>query len=287
LNPPSGDKPFLRAVEVFPPTFPAIGRGDAPIDLQRGQGEFVEGVRRIAGFADYFLVADLKDPSLLKVSSLHSAALLRSQLGVRAVPVIVARDANRSSVTSSILTSFSLGLDSVFLVWGDDYSGPPEPKNVFDFKSLTDVIRLTRALAMRAGVRVTIFAPIDLAESSADGIERGRRRLEAGADFLLAQPPTTDSDATFRSHLGELADRGIRARVLINIFPFRDAEDARVCAEKFRWSLPARVMEVAERGEGALLREERRIALLAKQWGMGGVYVSTRGKPSAAAAILR
>jgi len=277
---------FLRVVEVFPPLFPARGYGAGSIDFGRAQREFVEGVKGIAGLADYVLVADLRDPSLLKVSSVQSAALLKAQLGVRAVPVIAARDANRSSVASAVLTSFSLGLDSVFLVWGDSYTAPSEPKNVYDFESLNDPIRLSRVLATRAGVAATIFAPIDITPGSAEGLQRGRSRLSAGANLLLAQPPTTDSSASFRSHSRALRESGVQRRVLLNVFPFRDSRDVRLCAEKFGWTLPPRLLGLADRGEAALVEEEREIVRLAKREGLGGVYVSTRGKPGRAAAIL-
>ena len=143
---------FIKAVEVFPPVFPRTPRGESSLDLGAEQSRFVQAVEPVAGIADYVLVADLKDPSVLKLSSLHSAALLKAKLKVRAVPVITARDANRPAVTASVLTAFALGLESLFLVWGDRFGGAGDPKNVYDFRSLSEVIAEARSLADRAHV---------------------------------------------------------------------------------------------------------------------------------------
>lgn len=255
------------------------------MDLDDAQREFLEGVRSISEIADYVLVADLKDQSLLKVSSIQSAALLRDKLGVRAVPVIVARDANRSSVVTSVMTAFSLGLDNLFLVWGDRFVGSGRPKNVYDFASLADLIAESRALAHRVGVDVTIFAPLDIA-SGEEGLERGRRRLRAGADLLLAQPPTTDAASTFRKHRDAIEEGGMADHVLIGAFPFRGYEDVKDCANKFGWHLPPRILKIAAEGERSLSSETRKVISLAETQGIRGVYLPTRGNPATALAMF-
>jgi hypothetical protein len=62
---------------------------------------------------------------------------------------------------------------------GDRLTAATDPKNVYDFHSLTDLISEARALAERSGVDATIFAPVDVS-SGEEGFERGRRRLAAG-----------------------------------------------------------------------------------------------------------
>lgn len=278
---------FSSLIEVFPPSFAASESTEPLLGLSQKTRDFVERVRRIQHLADSFLIADVKDPSKMKLSTVISASILRERIGVDAIPVIAARDSNRPTVVSSLLTAFSLGLRSVMLVWGDRYGEDEGPKNVYDFKSLSQLIGLARDLSERSGTRCRILAPIDLTSLDTEkGLKLAKERIASGADLLLAQPPTTDSQSALPRHSGLVERAGLAGKVLLNVFPFRNAEDVAACRAKFGWELPNRLDTIARKGENALLSEAKQVADAVQRRGLPGIYVTTRGKPEIARFIL-
>lgn len=255
--------------------------------IRQKKRDFVERVKRIQYLADAILVADVKDASRFKLSSVQSAALLRDSLGIEAIPVITARDSNRSSVSSTILTAFSLGLNHLMLVWGDRYAEGDGASNVYDFLSLAELISTAKKLGERSGVRCTILAPVD---TSHLGTTRGRdiaaSRLASGAAYLLAQPPTTDASAGLAKQEKTLSELGLKSSVIPNVFPFRDVADIRSCRARFGWEIPERMVELASGGESALLAEAKKVVRAVRGRGFPGVYVSTRGHPELARYVL-
>jgi len=280
-------KDFLRIVEVFPPNFAAKTETEPLLGLRQKMRDLLERVRKIQDLADAILVADVKDLARLKLGTIYSAAMIQEVVSIQAVPVITARDSNRGAIRSSILTALSLGLDSLMFVWGDRYSADDGSKNVYDYGGVGELIGEAEKLAERAGVRLTILAPIDIAKLDT---ERGRRvaraRLKSGAAYLLAQPPTVDVTHTLPLHSGTLRRLGLASRVLPNVFPFRSKEDIEYCRRKFAWDLPPHLDEIAGGGEPELLKEARMVADRLQTTGFQGVYVSTRGRPELARFIL-
>jgi len=277
---------FLRVVEVFPPMFPAEG-GERRINLERSVDDFVDGVKGIKQYADLVLVASVKNPAFLKLSSVEAASILKERARVEAAPVIVARDSNRPQVLSSVVTALSLGLRSLMLVWGDRYPTDGAPKNVFDFPSLSKMVSLTSLIADRTRSRIRILAPVDLSLLGSErGVALARSRLEAGADLLLAQPPTTDSRATLAEHASVLEATGLKENVLLNVFPFRGRKDVSDTASNFGWRLPPELYKASLAGGAALTKESRRVASALRRDGFPGVYLATRGRPETAKEIL-
>ena len=277
---------FTSIVEVFPPVFSVAEDLEPSIGLRQKTRDFVERVKRIQHLADAFLLADVKDPGRMKLPTVLSASILRERTGVNAIPVITARDSNKTAVMGSLLSAFSLGLPSVALVWGDRYEAEG-PKNVYDFKSLAELIRLARNLAERCGSKCKFLAPVDLpALATEKGLRLARERLASGADMLLAQPPTTDSVTTLPKHSRLIERARLQGKVLLNIFPFRSDKDIEACRTKFGWELPSRLDVMARKGESALLSEARRVADAIERQGLPGVYVTTRGRPEVAKFIL-
>ena len=278
---------FLSIVEVFPPSFQADEKGEPVLGLEQKARDFVQRVKRIESLADAILIADVKDTSRIKLSTVQAAVLLKEKLGVEAIPVITARDSNRQSVTTSILAALSQDITSLMLVWGDRYGEGAGVKNVYDYGSLSELVAHARKLAGRAGVRCSIYAPVDLTSlEEPRGVRLARSRLREGSDFLLAQPPTVDTASTLRGHEAALTKMGIKDRVLPNVFPFRDAADIASCRKRFGWSIPDTMFEVARRGEAELLKEAHRVVGRLIERGFPGVYVSTRGRPEVARFIL-
>ncbi len=250
--------------------------------------EFQKGASGIRRHADVFLVATVKNPKYLRFSSLEAARILQDSLKVEASPTIVVRDANRFEVLSSIISSFAVGLDTIALVWGDNYPQEVGSTNVRDFTSLSEAIGDAVGIARRSRVKARIFAPVDLSKlDTPEGSRLARARLEAGAQLLLAQPPTTDGGETFEKHQSLLERTGLADKVILNVFPFRSAEDLGFCERYFGWKLPDSLRKTAERGKAALLEEAEEVATKIKAQGLPGVYLSTRGEPDIAGKILR
>jgi 5,10-methylenetetrahydrofolate reductase len=277
----------LRIIEVFPPSFSVDPGREPPGGLGPKVGDFLARVRKVEGLADAFLVADIADPSRVRLSTVHTARLLHDELGVRSIPVITARDGNRQAVRTSILTSFASDLDEVMLVWGDRYAGKGDPANVYDFTGLANLIRDAGEMASRMGVKASFLAPVNLSTlGSAEGARLASGRVKAGAELLLAQPPTTDSRHAIGTHLRIINESGVGKLVLPNIFPFRDLDDISSCQARFGWKLPRRLKKLAAGGEASLLKEARRVAEYLMDERVAGMYVSTRGRPELARFIL-
>ncbi len=276
---------FLRVVEVFPPL---LSPDDpTPVDMNERVERFVSGVKRIKELCDIVLVADIKNPKTLKLSTVEAAALLEKGAGVKAAPVIVARDSNRPRVLSDILTAYSLGLSNIMLAWGDNYPSDAAAKNVHDFRGLAEVISEARAVAERVGVQARLLAPVDLESlKNAEGVRITDERLEAGADLLLAQPPTTDPAESLAMHSALIQSVGLKDKVLPGVFPFRDRTDVVERSKYFGWSLPMSVYAKAAEGEEALLALARDVAGGVRKAGFPGVYLSTRGVWSIARSVF-
>ena len=278
---------FLRVVEVFPPLFAdtCIRERFAP---GKALDRVVKSVSDIGRYSDLVLVADIKNPELLKLSSVYVALAIKERAGVEAAPVVVVRDSNRAHLRSAILTAVTSGLNSIMLAWGDRYLTDAHASNVYDYAELAEFVAEASTIGRRAGKNLRILAPVTLTTlSSEKGITRARSRLDAGAELLLAQPPTTDSRETFERHLSLLESSGLKSRVLLNIFPFRSGRDVRECERYFGWKLPRRLHETARSGKQALLAEARSVSDKLLEAGLPGVYVSTRGIPALARTILK
>lgn len=278
---------FLRVVEVLPPLFDASRSKDDRIAADAAMERFTEEVRGIRNFADVILVANVKDTRRLKFDSVHAAVMLQEDFQLETAPVVVVRDSNRPQFLSTILTAVSLGLNSVMIAWGDDYPASAKASNVRDFPNLASAIREASLIKSRARASTRFFAPVDLNSLAyPKGVALAKERLKAGAEMLLAQPPTTDKGATFDAH-GSLVERAeLRGKVLLNVFPFRDRPDVRRYERMFGWRLPKALHQAAAGGERDLRGLERKIIRRLRKESYPGVYLTTRGNPGVAEALL-
>jgi 5,10-methylenetetrahydrofolate reductase len=279
---------FTTVVEIFPPNFSSETAKEPLLGLRQKTQDIVARVKKVENLADCVLVADMKDLGRLKLSSIYTAAMLKRELDTEVIPVIAARDSNRSAVRTLFLSALSYGMDSVMLVWGDKYNEGEGSSNVYDYPSLSVVIKEMRELADRANVRATILAPINLATlGTKKGDEMALSRVRSGADCLLAQPPTSDISQTLPEQVKKLEQKDLKRRVLLNVFPFRDKEDIDACRKRFGWNIPSSLDRMAEEGgEARLLRESRSVVEKMRTDRLPGVYVSTRGRPELARFIL-
>jgi 5,10-methylenetetrahydrofolate reductase len=278
---------FTTVVEIFPPNFSAEASKEPLLGLRQKTQDIVARTKKVEELADCIIVADMKDLGRLKLSSVYTAAVLKKELDTEVIPVIAARDMNKSGIRTLFLTALSYGLDSVMMVWGDRYRDGEGSSNVYDFKSLSEVIGEVRSLADRANVEATILAPVDLAGLATQrGRDLAKSRLASGADCLLAQPPTVDAGETLPEHEQTVKQHGLEGRVLLNVFPFRDKADIDACRARFGWKIPETLDRIAAEGEARLLKESKHVVEKMREHRLPGVYVSTRGRPELARFIL-
>lgn len=278
---------FSRLIEVFPPNFSAETAKEPLIGIKQKMRDTVTRVQKIEKLADAIIVADMKETSRVQLASVYTAAVLKEELGAEVIPVIPTRDMNKKAIRTMFLTCLALGLESVSLVWGDPYSDSDGSKNVYDFRSLAEAISEARQLSDRADIQATLLAPVDItALNSGRGVDLATSRLKAGADCLLAQPPTSDLARTLGRHTALLKEHRMEKKVLHNVFPFRNKADIDACRARFGWDLPKELDTIALEGEPRLLREARGVVESLEAQKLAGVYVSTRGKPELARYIL-
>lgn len=277
---------FIRLAEVFPPSFESRTELEPVIGLEQKISDFLRRVDRIRGLVDGFIVADLKSEGRIKISTVFAAYILKERLGVETIPVITARDCNRIASRSNIITAISANLSGVMAVWGDRYTKDEAGLNVYDYSTLTDFIRETRSMFARVDRDISLVGPVNIGRFlEPSGVKMAKERLSAGADLLLAQPPTTDED-TLKKHTSALKMAGILKKVMLNIFPFRDVSDIRYCRERFGWSISSELELKAALGEAELLKAAKRVAAKIQDSGVPGLYVSTRGRPELIRYIL-
>ena len=135
-------------------------------------------------------------------ATLHLSSLAASRVvldkGYEPVFQQTCRDRNRLALQSDLLAAWTLGLESVLMVTGDDpRSGDhPEAKGVFDLDS-TQLLDVARGMneghdmigrALKGGTDFLLGAAI-FPEAEPWDIQRGRieRKIEAGAHFFQTQ----------------------------------------------------------------------------------------------------
>ena len=175
----------------------------------------------------------------------------------------------------------------MMIAWGDPYPVSVRSSNVRDFPSLADAIAEASTIRRRSRASTLFLAPVDV-ESLAKprGVALARGRLKAGADYLLAQPPTTDAQETFDRHASLLRSSGLKGRVLLNVFPFRNDEDVRGCEKNFGWKLPRSLHIAASDGRATLQKREVDVVRRLRDEDFPGVYLNTRGEPEIARRLL-
>jgi 5,10-methylenetetrahydrofolate reductase len=278
---------FLRVVEVLPPLFPASGVRSDLLAPGAAIERFGEEVRSIRDLADIILVANVKDQTRLKFDSVLAAFKLQEDFNLRTAPVVVVRDQNRPQFLSTVLTAVSLEFNSIMIAWGDDYQQSSRATNVRDFTNLAEAIREASRIRSRARSPTRFFAPLDMRSLAyPKGVLLAKERLRAGADLLLAQPPTTDDGETFDLQDSLLEGSGLKKKVLPNVFHFKNEGDVRGYEKMFGWRLPRGLHVAARKGEVGMAELERKVIRRLQSDGFAGVYLSTRGSPSIAGRLL-
>lgn len=163
---------------------------------------------------------------------LSSLAASRAVLDAGSEPIFqqTCRDRNRLALQSDLLAAWTLGLENVLIVTGDDPRGGDHPsaKGVFDLDS-TQLLEVARG--MNAGVNMNGAAldggcdfllgaaAFPEAEPSDIQLERALQKIEAGAQFFQTQA-VMDIDV-FAERAAVLRDAG--AKVIAGVLLLKSA----------------------------------------------------------------
>jgi homocysteine S-methyltransferase len=194
---------FVISVELSPP------RG---IDPRR----MLEGARLLKEAGVDF--ANVTDSALarLRMGVLSCAALVQQQVGLEAIAHFTTRDRNVMAIQSELIGAHALGLRNVLCLRGDpprvgDY---PNATAVWDVNAvglITILANMNKGLDANGtpiGNRAHFYIGAAV-NPNADDVELElrllRRKLEAGADFLVSQPIyDVDAFAAFVDQAGPL-----------------------------------------------------------------------------------
>ena len=213
-------KDFFVSVELDPPKGAAVKKLLQAADLLAKAG------------ADAINVGD-SPMARVRMSSLSACQLISQNVGVDTIIHFTTRDRNLMGMQADLLGCQALGLHNILALTGD----PPALGNYAHATAVYDVdsIGLINIIAkLNAGQDIagnTIGKPLTLsigcalnptAQNQGLELERIKRKIEAGADFIMTQPIYQTSDLT--DFLAKLGDCPVP--ILIGIMPLHSSKHA-------------------------------------------------------------
>jgi homocysteine S-methyltransferase len=281
---------FAISVEMDPP------RGLSIHKLLAGASLLAE-----AG-ADVINIAD-SPMARMRMSPWAVCSLVQSQFGVETVLHFPTRGRNLLRVQGDLLAAHALGIRNVFVVMGDptaigDY---PEAMDNYDLVP-SGLIKLIKQ-SFNAGVDhagadigqpTSFFVGCALNLTPQDPeqeMKTLRRKLSAGADFLLTQPVYRPKAARAFLQAYQARYGRLQARVLVGVLPLYSARHAAYLHNEVPGvSIPEKMQQrLRQAGEGAA-KEGVRIALELveemKPWASGIYLMPPFGRYDLAAEII-
>ena len=256
----------------------------------------LQSVRTLAPVCHALNVTDNQGATLHLSSLAASRVVLENGGGCEPIFQQTCRDRNRLALQSDLLAAWTLGLENVLVVTGDDPRGGdhPQAKGVFDLDS-TQLIEVTAQL--NAGVDMN-GTPLDGATEFLIGaaffpeaepweiqLERALQKIEAGATFFQTQA-MTDAEKFARAIE---AIRPTGAKVIAGVLLLKSPRVIRFINERLAGlMIPEHISARIERAENPL---EEAIALAIEQVRQlreiaDGVHIMPLGADDAVGRIL-
>ncbi|WP_326492565.1 bifunctional homocysteine S-methyltransferase/methylenetetrahydrofolate reductase [Alicyclobacillus dauci] len=193
---------------------------------------FIQGARELrAAGADMITMAD-NSLGTVRVSNMALASMLK-QFGIEPLVHVTCRDRNLIGQQSHLMGLHVLGIRNILLITGDPsrYGDLPGASSVYDVSSI-DLTKMVRRLNEGVGfsgkqlkkpaqfVIGTAFNPH--VRNFPKAVERLRRKVEAGADYVMTQPVY---DERTMEQIA-LATRDLGVPVMIGIMPLTSLRNA-------------------------------------------------------------
>ena len=147
--------------------------------------------------ADFVSVAYSPGHSVRADSAMQAAAL-RARWGLEVVFTLATRDMNKLAIQSHLLGAGLLGLENVIVVQGDPLRrhGQARVSDVSDFTASGLIGALSemnrgldfQGLALQSPTNFCVGAAADLGRGIKEEARLTRRKVQAGAQFLITQP---------------------------------------------------------------------------------------------------
>ncbi|HXM55881.1 MAG TPA: bifunctional homocysteine S-methyltransferase/methylenetetrahydrofolate reductase [Candidatus Dormibacteraeota bacterium] len=211
---------FAISVELTPP------RGIDP-------GKMLAGARLLkeAG-VDYANVTDAA-MARMRMGVIACAALVQQQVGLEAIAHFTCRDRNVMAIQSELIGAHALGIRNIIALRGDPplVGDNPNATAVFDVNAvglITILANLNRGLDANGtpiGARAAFHVGAAVnpgAENPERELRLLRRKIEAGADFVVTNPIY---DPTFLDRLQDIASE-VNVPILVGVLPLRSARQA-------------------------------------------------------------
>ena len=257
----------------------------------------LESVRKLSPLCHAVNVTDNQGATLHLSSLAASRVVLDNGNGCEPIFQQTCRDRNRLALQSDLLAAWTLGLENVLVVTGDDPRGGvhPKAKGVFDLDS-TQLMQVTRGMNEGVDMNGTALsgatgffiggALFPEAEPWEIQLERALEKVEAGARFFQTQA-VTDTDKFARA---TEALRPAGAKLIAGILLFKSARVIKFINERLAGLM---VPEwIAERVTAAQDPYEESIAIAIEQAGelrdiADGVHIMPLGSDDAVPRILQ
>jgi len=192
----------------------------AEMDTPKGVdiSDLITHARRIKGRVDAVVIPDMGD-GMMRMSALGGGVLMHQQ-GIEAIIHVCCRDRNRIAIQAELLSAHVLGIQNLIVVQGEDMAYGDH----FDAKTVNDIDELELLGAIRSLQDGVDMAGIELKGSPsftvgctiepyaddkalADQLDLARKKVEAGAQFIVS-PPVFDLDV-FSSFSRKAEDLGV------------------------------------------------------------------------------
>jgi 5,10-methylenetetrahydrofolate reductase len=154
---------------------------------------------RLKGLTANFLSAAYNPGKLVRADSATVASVARERTGADVAFSLAPRDMNTIALQSRLLGAQMVGLENVIVLAGDDLAERELSLGVKSVRDLTSTAMLRSIRGMNEGVdyrgaklqgatSFCIGATLDLAKGIESEAALAARKVEAGADFFIAQP---------------------------------------------------------------------------------------------------
>ncbi len=242
-----GGKPFI-SLEFFPPK------------KQEEWPDFLETARKLQALAPLFVSVTYGAGGSTQANTLEICKRLIADCGFLVMPHLTGVMADREKIGAFLTAVREMGIDNILALRGDRPAGfNGEDEELFAvFPHAADLVAHIRGLYPQMGIGVAGFPDSHPeARSFADDLAVMRRKMDAGADFIMTQ--LYFDNRLYFDYVERLRARGVTIPVIPGILPIRSLASLRftlrLCNARVPGQLLSALLEAHEKGgAGAVYR---------------------------------